>query len=235
MNLACVGATAKAVVNCLNFGNPEHPEVMWQLSESIDGMAEACKPSGCRLSVATCRSITRAAGPTSTRRRSSGSSASSTNSSRHPGVELADGRRDRTRWRTTRRRQRAHFHSPVRAGRRVADDAADACAGPTRSVHCNARLRHEGSCVDLCREESSDVTAVHDVVGGGLATALAEMVCRNGDWRACWANSKVTVSCSASSRDDLSLRPATSRRSRERAARRACRSSARHVRRRRIS
>jgi phosphoribosylformylglycinamidine synthase len=30
------------VVNCLNFGNPEHPEVMWQLSESIDGMAEAC-------------------------------------------------------------------------------------------------------------------------------------------------------------------------------------------------
>jgi phosphoribosylformylglycinamidine (FGAM) synthase-like enzyme len=31
------------VVNCLNFGNPEHPEVMWQLSESIDGMAEACR------------------------------------------------------------------------------------------------------------------------------------------------------------------------------------------------
>ena len=42
-NLACVGATAVAVVNCLNFGNPEHPEVMWQLSESIDGMAEACR------------------------------------------------------------------------------------------------------------------------------------------------------------------------------------------------
>jgi phosphoribosylformylglycinamidine synthase len=32
-----------AVVNCLNFGNPEHPEVMWQLSETIDGMAEACR------------------------------------------------------------------------------------------------------------------------------------------------------------------------------------------------
>jgi phosphoribosylformylglycinamidine synthase len=42
-NLACVGAEAVAVVNCLNFGNPEHPEVMWQLSESIDGMAEACR------------------------------------------------------------------------------------------------------------------------------------------------------------------------------------------------
>jgi phosphoribosylformylglycinamidine synthase len=44
-NLACVGATAVAVVDCLNFGNPEHPEVMWQFSECIDGMADAC----CRL------------------------------------------------------------------------------------------------------------------------------------------------------------------------------------------
>ncbi len=42
-NLACVGATPVAVVNCLNFGNPEHPEVMWQLSECIDGLAEACR------------------------------------------------------------------------------------------------------------------------------------------------------------------------------------------------
>ncbi|MDG2023010.1 MAG: phosphoribosylformylglycinamidine synthase subunit PurL [Actinomycetota bacterium] len=43
MNIACVGAEPMAVVNCLNFGNPEHPEVMWQLSEAIDGMSEACR------------------------------------------------------------------------------------------------------------------------------------------------------------------------------------------------
>ncbi len=43
MNIACVGARPLAVVNCLNFGNPEHPEVMWQLSEAVDGMAEACR------------------------------------------------------------------------------------------------------------------------------------------------------------------------------------------------
>jgi phosphoribosylformylglycinamidine synthase subunit PurL len=42
LNVACVGARPVALVNCLNFGNPEHPEVMWQLSEAIDGMAEAC-------------------------------------------------------------------------------------------------------------------------------------------------------------------------------------------------
>ena len=46
LNLACVGARPVALVNCLNFGNPEHPEVMWQLSEAIDGMAEACRVLG---------------------------------------------------------------------------------------------------------------------------------------------------------------------------------------------
>ena len=46
LNLACIGARPLAVVNCLNFGNPEHPEVMWQLSEAIDGMSDACRALG---------------------------------------------------------------------------------------------------------------------------------------------------------------------------------------------
>jgi phosphoribosylformylglycinamidine synthase len=46
LNVACTGARPVALVNCLNFGNPEHPEVMWQLSEAIDGMAEACEALG---------------------------------------------------------------------------------------------------------------------------------------------------------------------------------------------
>jgi len=46
LNVACAGARPVALVDCLNFGNPEHPEVMWQLSESIDGIAEACVALG---------------------------------------------------------------------------------------------------------------------------------------------------------------------------------------------
>ncbi|MGH9075247.1 MAG: phosphoribosylformylglycinamidine synthase subunit PurL, partial [Acidimicrobiales bacterium] len=46
LNLACVGARPVALVDCLNFGNPEHAEVMWQLSEAVDGMAEACRALG---------------------------------------------------------------------------------------------------------------------------------------------------------------------------------------------
>ncbi len=41
-NLACVGAVPIGVTNCLNFGNPEKPEIMWQFQEVIEGMAEAC-------------------------------------------------------------------------------------------------------------------------------------------------------------------------------------------------
>ena len=45
-NLACAGARPLALVNCLNLGNPEHPTTMWQLSEAVDGMAEACRALG---------------------------------------------------------------------------------------------------------------------------------------------------------------------------------------------
>ncbi len=45
-NLACVGARAIGVTNCLNFGNPEKPEIMWQFARAVDGMAEACRAFG---------------------------------------------------------------------------------------------------------------------------------------------------------------------------------------------
>jgi len=41
-NIVCSGGRPMAATNCLNFGNPEHPEVMWQFSEVVDGMSEAC-------------------------------------------------------------------------------------------------------------------------------------------------------------------------------------------------
>jgi phosphoribosylformylglycinamidine synthase subunit PurL len=41
-NVACSGAKPMAATNCLNFGNPEKPEVMWQFSRAIDGITAAC-------------------------------------------------------------------------------------------------------------------------------------------------------------------------------------------------
>ena len=45
-NLACVGAEPLGLTNCLNFGNPEKPHVAWQLTEGVDGLAEACEALG---------------------------------------------------------------------------------------------------------------------------------------------------------------------------------------------
>ncbi len=42
-NVACSGATPRAITNCLNFGSPEDPEIMWQFVKATDGMADACK------------------------------------------------------------------------------------------------------------------------------------------------------------------------------------------------
>jgi phosphoribosylformylglycinamidine synthase len=45
-NVASVGARPVAITNCLNFGNPERPEVMWAFREAIRGMADACRALG---------------------------------------------------------------------------------------------------------------------------------------------------------------------------------------------
>jgi phosphoribosylformylglycinamidine synthase II len=45
-NVAASGARPIAVTNCLNFGSPEKPEVMWQFSQAIDGISEACTALG---------------------------------------------------------------------------------------------------------------------------------------------------------------------------------------------
>ncbi|HEX9456901.1 MAG TPA: phosphoribosylformylglycinamidine synthase subunit PurL [Candidatus Acidoferrum sp.] len=45
-NVACSGARPIAATNCLNFGSPEKPEVMWQFSQAIDGIGEACTALG---------------------------------------------------------------------------------------------------------------------------------------------------------------------------------------------
>ncbi|HXP47491.1 MAG TPA: phosphoribosylformylglycinamidine synthase subunit PurL [Terriglobales bacterium] len=41
--VACTGATPVAATNCLNFGNPEKPQIMWQFAQVIDGMTRACE------------------------------------------------------------------------------------------------------------------------------------------------------------------------------------------------
>ncbi|MGZ8687550.1 MAG: AIR synthase related protein, partial [Gaiellaceae bacterium] len=45
-NVACAGGEPLGFTDCLNFGNPEKPEVGWELAQSIEGMAQACEALG---------------------------------------------------------------------------------------------------------------------------------------------------------------------------------------------
>ena len=45
-NVACAAGRPLAITDCLNFGNPEKPEIAWELAEAIEGMARACEVLG---------------------------------------------------------------------------------------------------------------------------------------------------------------------------------------------
>ena len=172
-NLACVGATAVAVVNCLNFGNPEHPEVMWQLSECIDGLAGACDAL----------SLPVIGGNVSLYNESGGSDIDPTPvlgvlglvdavRARPPGLAWSEGDTvvllgaraaadgtfplEGSRWATERRDHRGGVGVP----------AVDFAAHAALCAFVADRVGTSGDGL---------VRAVHDVSGGGLAVALAEM------------------------------------------------------------
>jgi phosphoribosylformylglycinamidine (FGAM) synthase-like enzyme len=45
-NVACAGARPLGATNCLNFGNPERPPIMWQLAKAVEGIGAACRVLG---------------------------------------------------------------------------------------------------------------------------------------------------------------------------------------------
>jgi phosphoribosylformylglycinamidine synthase subunit PurL len=45
-NVICSGAEPLGLTDCLNFGNPEKPDIFWQFEKAVDGMSEACRELG---------------------------------------------------------------------------------------------------------------------------------------------------------------------------------------------
>ncbi|MDP8938522.1 MAG: phosphoribosylformylglycinamidine synthase subunit PurL [Actinomycetota bacterium] len=170
LNVACVGARPLAVVNCLNFGNPEHPEVMWQLSEAVDGMAEAC----------SALSVPVVGGNVSLYNESDGRDIEPTPvigmlgvidrlDRPPPGVRLSEGGRVLLLGQTG---------PPTLAGSRWAETAHGHRGGRLPELDLAAHA-------SLCRlvaelAASALVDGLHDVSDGGLGVALAEMAVRSG-------------------------------------------------------
>lgn len=169
LNLACVGARPLALVNCLNFGNPEHPEVMWQFSEAVDGMAEACDAFG----------IPVVGGNVSLYNESNGHNIDPTpvigllgviDSLTHipPGLAWCEGDRVIV----------LGEGSAELSGSLWAASTAGHKRGRLPSLEYEQHRRVAGLVAGLVADDR--LSAVHDVSSGGLGVALAEMAAVSG-------------------------------------------------------
>jgi phosphoribosylformylglycinamidine synthase II len=162
-NVASTGARPVALTNCLNFGNPEKPEVMWQFAETIRGIADACR--------ALATPVT--GGNVSFYNETSGRSIWPTPVVGMLGVLEAPAPVG-AGW-------RADDHSIVLVGRTVLEDFG----GSEYSDVINNTVAGRPPVLDLARESalhsfllevahSGAVASAHDLSSGGLAVALAE-------------------------------------------------------------
>ncbi len=187
LNIACAGGVPIAVVDCMNFGNPEHPAVMWQLSEAIDGIAEACRVFG----------IPVVGGNVSLYNESGGEDIDPTPviamvglieslTRRPPGIWL--GEADAVVLVGGSSTPRSSRAGPAPAG---APSGAPALGGSRWAVQVRGGrggelpALHPGLHTAVCELVRSLVVAgavsgVHDVSDGGLAMCLAELCCASG-------------------------------------------------------
>jgi phosphoribosylformylglycinamidine synthase len=208
-NVSCSGAEPRALVNCLNFGNPEHPEVMWQFSETVEGMSEACRALG----------IPVVGGNVSFYNESRGVDIDPTPvvgvvglidelTAVPPGIAFAPGHHVVTLGTTRVELGGSEWAFTVHG--------LDGGPAPTADLDV-ARSLH-----GLVRDVVGDrlVSAVHDVADGGLAVALCEMAIAGScgfavspepgvpvaGWCFGESTSRVVVSVEPSRLDELSLR-----------------------------
>jgi phosphoribosylformylglycinamidine synthase len=170
LNVVCAGASPVALVDCLNLGNPEHPVVMWQLVEVVEGIAEACAALGIPVVGGNVSLYNEAGGrdipPTPVvavvgviedlRRRSSG-------------VRLVEGT-ELVLLGTT---------EPVLSGSQWALELRGQAGGRLPALHLDRHRR----LVELIRRLVATpgvVAGIHDVSDGGLGVALAELAIRSG-------------------------------------------------------
>jgi len=170
LNVACAGARPVALVNCLNFGNPEHPEVMWQLSSAVDGIADACRAFDLPV----------IGGNVSLYNESSGADIDPTPivavvglidrlDRRPPGVALLEGGDLLVLGATT--------VTQTLGGSRWAIERADVRGGPLPALDLALHRRLLALVAALVGD--GIVAGVHDVADGGLGVTLAEMALRS--------------------------------------------------------
>ena len=167
-NVATVGATPLAITNCLNFGNPEKPDVMWQFAEAVRGMKDACAALGTPVT----------GGNVSFYNETKGKAIYPTPVIGMLGV-VPDGGAVRGLGFT------ADDEPIVLLGTTSGDDLggseyAFAVNGAVAGIPPKLDLEAERALLDLLAELNGLATAAHDLSAGGLAVALAESAIAGG-------------------------------------------------------
>jgi phosphoribosylformylglycinamidine synthase len=163
-NVACTGGEPIGLTDCLNFGNPEKPEIGWELAESIEGMARACEALGVPV----------VSGNVSLYNDTDGASIPPTPVVGCVGL-VPDVRRVPRAWRE------GDVLVLAGAGRVSLTGSAYQARYGTVSGHPPALdLAAEAALVELLWRIAPQASLVHDVSEGGLAACLAEMAIHSG-------------------------------------------------------
>ena len=172
-NLSCSGATPLALTDCLNFGNPENPEVYYQLEWCIRGMAKACRAFGVPVVSGNVSLYNESRGQAIYPTPVVGGLGLLEDVNRHcrsgfPGEGLAVAVLGVDGWRPRSSDLAASEYLQVIHGQVLGRPAID--------------LGLEGRVQQLCRRaiEQGMIASAHDCSEGGLAIALAECCIPNG-------------------------------------------------------
>ena len=168
-NVATSGATPLAVTNCLNFGSPEDPEVMWQFAEATRGLADGCLELGIPVT----------GGNVSFYNQTGSTAILPTPVVGVLGVIGDVARRTSIAW------------GPDGESIYLLGDTRDELAGSEWAHHVHGHLGGLPPVLDLQRERmlaevlvaashEGLLTAAHDVSDGGVAQVLVEMALRSG-------------------------------------------------------
>jgi phosphoribosylformylglycinamidine synthase II len=186
-NVAAVGARPWAATNCLNFGNPEKSEVMWQFTEAVDGMAEACRALSIPITGGNVSFYNDTLGKSIDPTPIVGvlgvienASATLTMAFRHEGdaIVLLDGRGNPASLASPRAPQQELDRASLREfasseyARTVAGIVARSAGGVPPAIDLAAELHLIEALVALAAEGL--LASAHDVSDGGIAVALAE-------------------------------------------------------------
>ncbi len=164
-NVACAGGEPLGFTDCLNFGNPEKPEIGWELAESIEGMAQACEALALPI----------VSGNVSLYNDTDGRSIHPTPVVGCVGL-VPDVRRVPGAWNAG-RRDHARLGRNAGLPRLRAPGAATA---PSPARRRRSISRAEAALIAFVTAAAPRCSLAHDVSDGGLAVALAEAALHSG-------------------------------------------------------